>query len=723
MAVVFFLSVAHHAANFWEWPALVMLAVFIATVPGMAWVIDSLIKRFAPRIGRIPAARLVLMTVFAILIGGFIAWRSYRTPADYQTLTITPVLSQDQTIALVELKADGHVVQVREAALASGWQEVEGILYATRASRAITISFRRMVNTPVSVLFLRSSRGGIARISFENERTELDLHGAEGGHVSVDSASRYRGLPNWIFVPVLVLADILAFGLLALAALLIQESGERSFGGSPAPEQRFPGHRAGLAVLLGMGIILHVLNALSTPLILEADSPAYLRGAVHWLEYGNLEGVPVFRGPGSAFLFAPVLLIFGRNPWGMKILLHLIGIACIPVSYRLGWQVGGRRWLAFTSGLFAVLLPEMYHYSNSVMSDLPNLFLVLVFCTLLISAQRKPGPVRMTAALLVASFATLLRPENVMLLLIALFFLAIPPGHAWLRAVSRKNNGDGKPAKLLADLGVLGLAFVIASLPLLWWGMHHQRQHGFVSLGNHSGIVLYDGWVYFGDASKLSFSDPDSPAIREIDAALAQYPVEISDRTGVPTSMEILPGLLRAGYSEYQAFELMEDAAWDSIRRDPALTLKLLFIKISAGLRPDAFDTATYSLPGEPVWSNDMKREYFDVENVSIPPLIGMQRTMQAALNQVIPVVQPVWVMICLAALALSLFRSPSSLWIALVLITATRLFVPQIMGLASWRYTLAGWIPLNIIAVSWVFLIVRGIKTLVGPDPGGMVQ
>jgi hypothetical protein len=256
-----------------------------------------------------------------------------------------------------------------------------------------------------------------------------------------------------------------------------------------------------------------------------------------------------------------------------------------------------------------------------------------------------------------------------------------------------------------------GLAFLIAVLPLLGWAVHHNQLHGFYSLGNHTGIVLYDGWVYYGDASKLSFSDPDSPAVREIEAALAKNPVDISDRTGVPTSMEVLPALRKAGYSEYQAFKLLEQAAWDSILEDRDLTLKLLFIKIEAGLQPEFIYTMTYSLPGQAVWTSGTKAEFFDAENVSLPLLIVPQRWINGQVSLWYPYVYPLWVLFCILALTLSLYRSPAGVWIVLVLIVATRIFVPQVMGLSSWRYTLAGWIPLQVIAVGWVDLIFRSIK------------
>ena len=76
--------------------------------------------------------------------------------------------------------------------------------------------------------------------------------------------------------------------------------------------------------------------------------------------------------------------MFGRNPWGIKVLLHLISVACIPLSYQIGWQLSRNRWVAFFSGLIPTLSPDLLYYSNYIMADLPNLFFVLLFCYFLI---------------------------------------------------------------------------------------------------------------------------------------------------------------------------------------------------------------------------------------------------------------------------------------------------------------------------------------------------
>ncbi len=262
---------------------------------------------------------------------------------------------------------------------------------------------------------------------------------------------------------------------------------------------------------------------------------------------------------------------------------------------------------------------------------------------------------------------------------------------------------------------ILGLMAALATLPILAWMGHVHKVYGIYSLGNHPGIALYDGWVYYGDASKLSFSDPASPAMQKIQAALQEYPADISDKTGAATSLEVLPSLTRAGYSDLESYQLLQDAALDALRKDGQLTLKLFLLKAANCLRPEITHSVTYALPGEPAWTNPIKAQFFDAENVNLPALIGLQRTVNAAVREKYPAAFR-WVLACLAALTLSLVRRPARAWTALTLIVLTRIFVPAALALSNWRFTLGGWIPLQIAAVCWLFVFLHGARVVLMP-------
>jgi hypothetical protein len=162
---------------------------------------------------------------------------------------------------------------------------------------------------------------------------------------------------------------------------------------------------------------------------------------------------------------------------------------------------------------------------------------------------------------------------------------------------------------------------------------------------------------------------------------------------------------------------LLKGAAVDSILKDKATSLRILFMKFKTGFIPDLTHDVTYSPPGEPVWTTDAKLEYFDTENVPIPFLIGLQRKVNVLASPWYTYVHPVWILICMLTLALSLFRRPMIQWVALVAIVASRIFIPLTLSIPFWRYTLGGWIPLQILAIGWLFLFANGTQHWLRPE------
>jgi len=380
-----------------------------------------------------------------------------------------------------------------------------------------------------------------------------------------------------------------------------------------------------------------------------------------------------------------------------------MAILCIPVSYRIGWQLSGSQRVAFISGLIAILSPDLLFYSNYVMSDVPNILVVLTFTSVLISALTNGKWYWILFTMLIGSFATLLRSENIILLVLALVVLIISTIWKWVKSgIERKRY-----------LAPIGLAFVVALLPLFWWSGHNNRVHGFWGMSNYQGEVFYDGWVYSGDANRLSFSDQNSPSVQKIDEVLNKYPAEITDKSGVPTGWEIYPSLLAAGYSTDQAFELMASAAWDSIIHDKKKSVKLLFIKYKAGLRPEITHNITYPLPDEKTKKDEMKAEFFDEDTLVVPFLVTLQRQINAYTIQWYPRIYPIWVLFCIFTVFISSLRSPFEKWGTLTIITASRIFIPLTIGVAFWRYSLAGWILAQIIAVNWMWVFIYGIKNI----------
>lgn len=699
-----FLGAAHHLLNLWELPAWRIFLLLLLFLLPLARLSAFLVDRLMPRLTEIPKNRLVLFGLIALLLSGFISWRLYRLPDSYQQITLTPLAGQ---VGLIEVKANFQVIPLQKAAVESGWREQDGIYYPGESALPLTVSFQAPAGKPVTALFLTGPQGGRVDASLNLQRQQVDLLNERDGQTTLRLISGYRGLPAWLFLPLFTLAELITFGLGILLLMLLQELGERRLSPVPINARQV---RIDLAILLTIGLILHLINMLAVPTILNADSPAYLSAAVHLVENGNFEGASTSVGPGTALLLAPMLWLLERSPWGPKIILHLIGLACIPLSYRFGWQLSRNRWVAFLSGLVVANSPDIFFYANYPMSDLPNLFFALLFCSLSLSAIERPSLGWMLALLASASFAALLRSENV--LLVGLGAAALAVSAFWKRY-------SGEKIRLWSTLFQIVLAGLLAMLPVFWWSYHNLRNNGFFGMSNYFGVVIYDGWVYFGDALDMRFSDPDSAAYRELQRVAVDFPPEITDKKGVATGWETYYSLLAAGYEPQQIMDLLETAALDSIRKDPRKSVELLFAKFWIGLEPALPPVHTYPLPDEPGWSQDSGSEFFDADNLSIPPLVRLQRQAYVWAAHWYGAIYPVGILISLAALTLGLLRRPALGWFFLTVAVASRIFVPLTVSVAFWRYSLAGWLPLQIIALSWLLLILRGLGELLRKERG----
>jgi 4-amino-4-deoxy-L-arabinose transferase-like glycosyltransferase len=695
--ILFFFGVAHHSLNFWEQPGLQMFLIALIGAPLFVILLWFVANKMRPHVHAIPKSRLLLFGLLVIAVSLFISWRIHRLPEVSQTVTVTPL---NMEVRLLEVKGHYEVVPLYKAAGESSWQESEKESFQANPSAApLTLNFKAPPNKPVTVLFLTSPQGGAAEVRLNNQAVRLaELHSEQPGQHRVRLVSDYRGIPGGIFAGMLILADLLTFGLLAFGLLVLQEVGQAAQPKPVPNDKKFAWMRTDIAALLGVGIVLHIINMLAVPLTLNPDSQAYLRGAVHLVEHGNLQGVSSNYGVGTTLLFAPAFWLFGSNPWGMKILLHLIAIACIPLWYRFGWKISHQRSVALFGGLVIANSPDIFSYTNMPMTEIPVIFFVLLFCNILISALEKMSLPWMAALMLSASLATLIRSENQPLIIIGA--LALLTG-----TFSRWRSGNLQSVK--RAIFHLGFAILLAIMPVFWWSYHNLKHHGFFGMSDYMGMVLHDGWVYYGDAAWGNFSDPNSPAIQEIRTVAALYPPRITDSKGVATSRQLFESFMQAGYESNQAIEVMKTATLDSIRLNPQKSIELLFFKYYKGLQPALPIPISYPLPGEPYW--DEGDEFFDLDILVIPPLIQMQRTANEVAFAWYGLLFPVWILICIAALIFSAIRPPMLIWSTLMLTLAYKIFAPLTISVSFWRYTLSGILPLQVVAFGWLVLLISG--------------
>lgn len=701
LAAAIVLNLGGWLASLWQRPARFILLALLLAVPPTAWGLRALWQKVKQPLAALQPRRRMVLILFSLLPAILLA---LAFPRHFNSsLLITPQVSGFQEVVFIELKADGHVVPVADAAADYGWQvDAQGIS-AGKGARPLLVKVETRAGVPISLLLRASPEGGEVILQHNRQAQRVDLFSETPGQTLYTFRADFRGAPNWLFIPVVYGADMIAYFIYFFIIFLLQDRGAQAQSKKPKVE-RFLSHRSCLIILIALGAILHTLNALSVPLIFGADSPSFIRGAFHLAQRGNFEGVSQIRGPGATLLFAPVAALFGRNPWGIKSLLHLLAIALIPLSYRIGWQLSGRRWIAFAAGAATALMPDLYFFSNFMMSDLPNLVVISAFTTLLISALQSGQKRWVFGALFTASFGALLRSENLALLALGALALAAQPAWAWI-------SGAGR---LLSRRALtVALALLLALMPALWWSWHNYRAYGVFGLGNYAGEVFYTGWIYYAEGSGYPFTDPDSGAVRAIQAAIEEFPIQRMNAAGVPTGWNLHPSLIQAGYAPAEAFDLMSRAVWDSIRANPRMAREVLVVKLKDGLTPVPTQMKTFHLPGEEPPDETLKSAFFDSESLRLPALIRLQRALYQPIQAFYQVIYPLLVWLGLLAVYFSLLRKPGLVWWVIAAIALTRIFIPDIMGKSDWRYTLAGMALVQGMTVLWLAAIMTGIKEL----------
>jgi len=313
------------------------------------------------------------------------------------------------------------------------------------------------------------------------------------------------------------------------------------------------------------------------------------------------------------------------------------------------------------------------------------------------------------STLLVVSYLVLLRPENLVSLGVVVIALGIEPIWNLFHKPTMEPHWDRQAQ--YKDLAKIGIAALLACLPILWWSAHNYTQQGFFGLSHSVGQPLYDGWIYFGEASRLPIMDLESEAVKEINEVLVRFPPKISDGAGVVTGGEIIVSLQKDGYTLDESMRLLKTAAIDAIVKDWKLSMKVLGLKVNQALRPELLSKLTYNLSNEPFIERPLEPIYFDPETIRIPALIQAMRWLNERLESYYLTLYPIWVWIDLVSLFLILFRKPAIQWLVIFILTFTTIFVPILISHGNWHYTCYALVLLQIILVNNIYLIFRGLK------------
>ena len=562
------LSVFHHWLDFWGLPWDKQVLLILVGGPILAFLISFLLTPVWNDLLKIEWRRWLLFFFPALMIASAVAWQLFSVPEVQHQLAIIPVgIDAPATIQISELKAAyGNVIPLSSFTNFAGWtMKDNGLLVGDTSADPIHYSFNGPIDQQVRVTFLTSPDSGSVKVVLDGNVQNIDLRGSIGDQRRARMDTQYLwGSLNFLIGPIIVSADLLTVLFLLTSIWMIQEIAQRH---SVVSEQRKPdaflSHRDGLLILCSLALVFHVVNFFAVPLtVFIKDSPSYLQGVAYWIRFHSLDGVSSFRGPGTTFLFIPVVAPFGKSPLGLKFLLHFLAFACIPINYRIGWQVGGRRWFAFFAGLLTILMPDLYLYSNMVVSEIPHVFFELLFITTLISALETMSFAWMVIALLVGSFSVLVRSESAVSLILGIVFLFVNIlRETMIQQEALPYNHKDFLSNSFNHLWRFGLAILVAGAPLLVWSIHNEKIYGFFGVSNYLGEILFDGWIYYGQNSHIPIVDPNSPAVHDINSV---YPLQPDRMKNVPTGWAYYRFLLRHGYTGEQAFSLLGQAAIDS---------------------------------------------------------------------------------------------------------------------------------------------------------------
>jgi hypothetical protein len=248
----------------------------------------------------------------------------------------------------------------------------------------------------------------------------------------------------------------------------------------------------GLGAIIAVGFILRLGWALSvhSGLIAGLDMQGYYNSAKNLADGYGLTvrrsfGVGELAGPGGvpslafppgySLTLAGVFRVFGDSLTAGKLLNVVAGTLTIPLVYCLALRWYGRTTALVAAALFAAY-PANIFWTSVLYSDLVFTLPFALALVLLVEQDLSPKNARMVAFGIVLGYATIIRPQALVLLIAAALYFAI-------RAPARRQV----IVPILA--AIVGVAFCIA--PIAAWNTH--RAGRFVLLSESLGYNLRIG--------------------------------------------------------------------------------------------------------------------------------------------------------------------------------------------------------------------------------------
>lgn len=189
------------------------------------------------------------------------------------------------------------------------------------------------------------------------------------------------------------------------------------------------------------------------------------------------EGPDAYVTPGFPLLLALGMAVFGSGAKGIlavKVAQCAMLAGIIALTARLARRVSGRCLAGLIAGVLVAGDLSLFYFATHLLTEVPYIFFLLLFLTILYEAQRHDRLWLHAAAGAAFAWAVLIRP---MVFVTLPFWYLVP----LLRA-------KGKRRAVLRQAGAFGLGMLALFAP--WWGRNLIVLHRFVLFGTQTNPIF-----------------------------------------------------------------------------------------------------------------------------------------------------------------------------------------------------------------------------------------
>ncbi|MBF0323979.1 MAG: hypothetical protein HQL42_02800 [Alphaproteobacteria bacterium] len=389
--------------------------------------------------------------------------------------------------------------------------------------------------------------------------------------------------------------------------------------------------RAGTVVVLVVAAAVNWLSWAGVSVLYQPDSGGYVFAGLSLARRSAeafFQGISLNRVPGYQGLVGLCFVLFGAV--GLKALIliqHVMMVGIALAIKKTGDILDSSGGLGLVAGLLTALSLQLTGYTNMVMSEVPNAFLVSAGLYFTVRHVVHGDGRSFLWGILILSLATMVRPAGKLLayLLIAvpLIRVVLPHWRFFVPDVARGRAGNLR----LAALGLLINA--AATLP---WSYYNWRTYDHFGLTGTLGLNLYSNTIEFA-----GIIDESSPAIAQVRDVWDRYQRQRAER-GLPPAdadgwrvhMSILGAFQQVtGQNTAQVDVVLMRAAVDAIKLHPGAYVAHAFRNMYKDVA--WYDPAYLYQPG--IVEDESKPERFG-HSMSLDRISEVRRNIETMVRQ-----------------------------------------------------------------------------------------